>query len=165
MSDKGPDLRRAFKGDIPWSLEEFNEAIEWEMKLRRTPQDDWDLSEMPKVNLCDEETGEVEVLGFNKYHPVNQLARHFFSRYSDGDVAVSHLNRYIKIQQFLAAHCERLTVEGWLVRDCKMLRYDSKLLHALCQITYTGRVEEDGDVLEDFDYDDIVEMARSLPEE
>ena len=165
MSDKEPDLRKAFKGDIPWSFKDFNEIVEWEIKLRRTPQDDWNLSEMPKLDILDEETGEVQVLGFNKYHPINQLARHFFSRYRNGDVAVSHLHRYIKVKQFLSKQRERLMVEDWMEKDGKMVGYDTRLLRALCQITYTGRFEEDGESFKDFDYDDVVEMAEGLPEE
>lgn len=162
---KRPDFRKITSGVIPWSFEGLTEACEFDKQLQATPKDDWDLGDMPRFLFEDQETGDPKLFGFNKFALVNQVARHFFRKYPDAEVAAAHLCRFMYIGDFLNWNRQRLIEEGWAEMKGEQFGVDSRIYAALCELPFTGMVNEGGHGCAHFCYDHVIQRARAVPDE
>jgi len=159
-----PDIelyKKAHKGLIPWSYNEWNKAFEWEMKMMETPKDDWDLS--PKsVKIIDEDTNEITIIKFNPLMIENQLSIYFNKTYSP-ELSFAHNMRYHWIQHFLHQYKSKLIDEGlMIVKEDEML-VNNAVTKALCILPYSGEVKDEyGSSTYEFSYQEVLDKSWEL---
>ncbi|MEE9558364.1 MAG: hypothetical protein V3V94_02660 [Candidatus Brocadiales bacterium] len=153
------------KGLLPWSLEEFKEAMDYVDKLIETPKDDWDLRQRPSILLEHDETGDVEEIRFNPFHIENQIGEYFIKRYTDTTESFVHSYRFFMIRGLLFEHSQVLFDEGLAKQDDECVMYSDSLLKSLCVLPYSRLVKDEDGALYYFSIDEVVKKAKQFEEE
>ncbi len=178
------DLDGAFKGEVPWSAEGWQEANEWYHALLHTPQDDWNLAETgltdaqfemipPEAVHRLEELTEIGLVGaqransplavrINAFHPWNQLACFLMDRYPTGEW-IFHLWRFLAIGEFLLRHRRDLKRDGLMRHSTE--EHDEireQAIEALCLLPFTRTCYVKGEEQYTFDYKEVVAKAREF---
>lgn len=148
----------ATHGTVPWSLDGWLEAIDWHIRLRNTPKDDWPSLQRNKPFHVVDENGDIgPECTFNPYDADNQLAEYFQTKYANPNHWVSHYMRYCQIREFLRKHKGQLLKLGLVQADGNI---SPDLLSALCELPFSRqRRTAKGDVTWDFDYREVLQRA------
>ena len=132
--------KKAYKGLIPWSPDEWGKAIKWEMKRSTGSKGDWGM--VIKLNWIN--------IYFNKtYSP---------------EVSLAHSVRYLWIMLFLLhQYKSKLIDEGLIIVTEDNNLFNPALLEALCVLPYSEEEnDEEGELVYKFSYQEVVNKARSI---
>jgi hypothetical protein len=145
-------------GTIPWSIDDFSDVTNFELKLLNTPKDDWDPS-----------AGE-HTIDFGKhcntadgFHPAHQVVGYLIKKYGNVELARAHAFGYFQIKEFMIAHAERLRrkklVEG---RDGMKFAATEQLVAALCKCPFSEECTRRGDPFRRFRFTEVGKVASKF---
>jgi hypothetical protein len=161
------------EGSIPWSAEEYWAVIGERGRLEVTPHDDWNRN-LGVIHVPDMPGGPT-TLRFNPDMVTNQVMTFIAKRYHEQQLdqltIMSHMNRYMVMNEFLRVNEQRLIAED-LIRvtgpDYQEgeVGVHSALVEVLAESRYeTTRINEGGHEVRTFDYDKVVQAAKLKIEE
>lgn len=113
------------KGEIPWTIEGFQQVNVFLADLLKQPKDDWDLT--------------TSNFPLNMFDPMGQVAKYFRRTYGVGVLWKAHFIRYNNIIRFLQEHKESLIKKKFLADNQPMPLIKDRLLRVLCRAPFTEK--------------------------
>jgi hypothetical protein len=161
------NMKALEEGSIFWSADEYWAVIGERARLEVTPHDDWNR-DLGRIHAPDMPGGPA-TLRFNPDIVTNQVMDFMVKRYRDLDrlTVMSHMNRYMVMNEFLRVNEERLIADDMIRAAGPDYQKDelglhSALVEALAESRYEAKmINAGGHEVRTFDYDEVVQLAKA----